>query len=93
MLIQTQTLQNQLEKFKIQFQNNTTIVNNFEEKGLSNAVLISKVANDNFLNGEINYLDWVMLNNQAITIQNNYLEALKLLNESIISINYMSSKF
>ena len=92
-LLQTQSLQNQLEKLKIQFQNNTTIVNNFEEKGLENAILISKVANENFINGEINYLDWVMLNNQAITIQNNYLEALKLLNESVISINYMSSKF
>jgi len=92
-LQQTQTLQNQLKKFKIQFQSNTTIVNNFEEKGLANALLISKVANENFTNGEINYLDWVMLYNQAITIQNNYLEALKLLNESIISINYMSSKF
>jgi cobalt-zinc-cadmium resistance protein CzcA len=92
-LLQTQSLQNQLEKLKIQFQNNTTIVNNYEEKGLENAILISKVANENFINGEINYLDWVMLNNQAITIQNNYLEAVKLLNESIISLNYMSSKF
>jgi len=92
-LLQTQSLQNQLEKLKIQFQSSKTIVNNFEEKGLANAEVISKVANENFKNGEINYLDWVMLNNQAITIQNNYLEALKLLNESIISINYMSSNF
>ena len=50
--------------------------------------LILETANKQFINGEINYLDWVMLTNQAINIQSNYLDAIKNLNESIIQINY-----
>jgi len=92
-LLQTQSLRNHLAKLMLQYENNITIVDNFEKKGLKNAALISKVANEQFASGEINYLDWVILNNQSIAIQNSYLEALRLLNESIISINYLNSKF
>ena len=42
------------------------------------------------VNGEINYLDFVMLVNQAISVQNNYADAVWALNESIVKINYLN---
>jgi cobalt-zinc-cadmium resistance protein CzcA len=54
--------------------------------------IIIETANKQFANGDINYLDFVMLTNQAITIQNNYIEAVKALNDSIIALSFITSK-
>ena len=35
---------------------------------------------------EINYLDWVMLMNQAIAIRSNYADAVNTLRQSVISL-------
>ncbi len=69
---------------------NQETVKYFEEIGLKNADLITDVAKKQFINGEINYLEFVMLINQAIEIQNNHIDALKQLNETIIQINYLT---
>lgn len=76
----------------LQYQTNLNAVSYFENTGLKSANLIVSIANKQFINGDINYLDWVVLINQSITIQSNYLDAVKMLNESIISINYLTSK-
>jgi len=59
----------------------------------NNDKIIFETANKQFISGEINYLDWVMLTNQAISIQSNYLDAIKNLNETIIQINYLITKY
>ena len=64
----------------------------YEKSSLKEASVIRETANKQFINGEINYLDWVLLNNQAVIIQSNYLDLIKNLNESIISLNFLSSK-
>jgi cobalt-zinc-cadmium resistance protein CzcA len=85
-------LQNQYKYALSQYQTNLATVNYFESTALKNAITIYETANKQFLNGEINYLEWVMLTNQAISIQSNYLDAIKNLNESIIQINYLTIK-
>lgn len=50
-----------------------------------------KTANLQFQNGDINYLDWALLNNQAISIENDYLEAIHNLNAVVIQINYLNN--
>jgi cobalt-zinc-cadmium resistance protein CzcA len=59
----------------------------FENTALKNSSLITYTANKQFLNGEINYLEWVMLINQAISIQSEYIDALKNKNISIAELN------
>jgi cobalt-zinc-cadmium resistance protein CzcA len=49
----------------------------YEQEGLQNAETITTTANQQFLNGAINFLEWVLLINQAITLHNDYIEALK----------------
>lgn len=64
----------------------------FETTGLKNADVITSTAHKQFLNGEINYLDWVLLVNQAVSIQSDYVEAIKNRNNTIVEINSFTSK-
>jgi len=59
----------------------------YETSALKNADAIIRTANQQFKGGQINYLDWVLLTNNAITIQSEYVDAVRNLNLSIIDIN------
>ena len=67
-------------------------VNYFEDTALQNANTITKTANQQFTNGDINYLEWTMLINNATTIQSNYTDAVNDLNQTIIQLNFLTSK-
>jgi len=75
-----------------QYQTQLQAVKYFEDNALQNASTITKTANDQFANGDINYLEWTMLINNAISIQSNYADAVKDLNQSIIQLNFLTSK-
>ncbi len=75
-----------------QYFNFSRTVDYYERTGLTNATLISETASKQFANGGINYLEWVMLTNQSITLKNEYLNAVNNLNESIIQLHYFISK-
>lgn len=86
-----------VQQFNVAYQNAVTQYTNFlhavryyEQTGLKNATLVSETANKQYANGGINYLEWVMLTNQAISIQNEYLNAVNNLNESIIQLTYFT---
>lgn len=89
---QVLNLKNEYNKLMVQHKANLEIVTYFETLNNKNSKTITDVANKQFINGEINYLDYVILINQAIAVQNSYIEAVKTLNETIISINYLNSK-
>lgn len=90
--LQLQQLQVQQKKLLAAYEANAETVKYFEETGLKNADVILKTANRQFSNGEINYLDFVMLANQAIAVQSSYADAVWTLNESIIQLNYITIK-
>lgn len=64
----------------------------YENTGLKNAEIIKITADKQFINGDINFLEWVMVVNQAVSIQSQYIEAIKNLNESIIELNYLYNR-
>ena len=83
--------QNEFAQLTAQLQSFTTTANYFEQSGLKNARLIMKTANLQFQNGDINYLDWALLSNQSISIENDYLEAIHNLNSVLIQFNYLNN--
>ncbi|MGV8879083.1 MAG: CusA/CzcA family heavy metal efflux RND transporter [Sphingobacteriaceae bacterium] len=85
------TLQNQYKKLLTSWQSSLETVGYYKVTGLKNADIIMETADKQFSNGEINYLDFVMLINQSINIRNNYTDAVKMLNDTIIQINYLTS--
>ncbi|MFV8364387.1 CusA/CzcA family heavy metal efflux RND transporter [Flavobacterium sp. ZT3P35] len=101
--INSQIAENNLinEKIKLQSQYNEFIQNAkkheetiayFESKALKNVDLVTKAANDKFINGDINYLEWVMLINQNTEIQSNYIETVRKFNETILKLENLISK-
>lgn len=64
----------------------------FENTALENAEILKTTANKQFLNGEINYLEWVLLINQAVGIQSEYIEAIQSRNKAIVEINFYLNK-
>ena len=85
-------LQFMYDKLISQYQSNKDVLTYFDKEGLPNAKLILTTANKQFNSGSINYLEYVTIINQAISIQRNYLEAARVLNEVIIEINYLQFK-
>ncbi|MES2592890.1 MAG: CusA/CzcA family heavy metal efflux RND transporter [Bacteroidota bacterium] len=75
-----------------QYQTQLQTVKYFEDTALQNANIVTKTANQQFENGYINYLEWTMLINNAVSIQSNYTDAIKELNRSIIQLTYLISK-
>ncbi|MDQ2862887.1 MAG: TolC family protein, partial [Bacteroidota bacterium] len=87
-----QTLDAEKKTASLEYQKFLESAKWYENTGLKNAETISSTATKQFVNGEINYLDWVVLINQAVAIQSQYVDVIKNLNETINQINYLNSK-
>ena len=73
------------------YQKLTNEISYYQKTGLANSESILKTANNQYYNGEINYLEWTLLVNQAFEIENKYTDRLKELNDIIIEINALKS--
>lgn len=82
-------IQIEYQKAQLLFQKHSVMVNYYETSAIANALTIINTAKTQLLNGEINYLDFVVLTNQAISIQNEYIDAVKNLNDSILYLKYL----
>jgi len=83
-----QSLQTEYQQALTNYKKYLQTVTYYEGTALKNATLITNTANQQLANGNINYLEWVLLLNQATTVKNDYIESVKNLNQSIIQLNY-----
>jgi cobalt-zinc-cadmium resistance protein CzcA len=74
------------------YKNNLAVINHYRNVGFANANQVVETANRQFLSGEINYLDWVTIVRQAITIRLNHIEAIKAYNDTIIELQYLETR-
>ena len=84
-------LKNQFSQYYGQFQKLNEEIDYYQKTGLNNSESIFKTANNQYFNGEINYLEWTLLVNQAFDIENKYVDKLKELNDNIIELNSLKS--
>lgn len=63
----------------------------YEKEGLKNAQTIIEASSSQFYNGEIDYLQWVIVLNQAITIKSEYLDALNAYNKAVITLQNLNN--
>jgi cobalt-zinc-cadmium resistance protein CzcA len=73
------------------FEKNKEIIRYYETIALPNAELMKKTANIQYSTGEINYLIWAGLIQNAISIESEYLDAVHELNRIIIHIHYLAA--
>ena len=67
----------------------TEALHYYETEGLKNADTIIKAANRQFESGAIDYLQWVLVINQAIAIKNDYLDAVNAYNQAVIQVQQL----
>ncbi|RFS19668.1 CusA/CzcA family heavy metal efflux RND transporter [Chitinophaga silvatica] len=84
------TLKKQYEQLLQAYKSNLDIVNKYETTELKNAEIITETAQKQFINGEINYLEFAILINQTIALKSNYADALWKLNENAIQLQYIT---
>lgn len=88
--IAVRNLQNQHAKTIGEYQKLKSETDYYRTKGLQNAQTIIFTAELLSKEGEIDYLEYTMLVNQSLEIQNKYIDAQKLLNEKIIELNALN---
>lgn len=54
--------------------------------------LLQQTISQQLLSGEINYLDWVVQNDQVIQIQNQFADQLLQRNQSVITFNFLTNE-
>ncbi len=89
---ESQNFQSEYKAAIMRYQKYKQTVSYIEENALKTALLITTTANQQFAIGTINYLEWVQLINHSINTQNDYIEAVRNLNESIIQIHFFTTK-
>ncbi|WP_242929276.1 CusA/CzcA family heavy metal efflux RND transporter [Pontibacter vulgaris] len=84
------SLELQLRKAMDQYQVAAENLAYYEKTALPNAEMIIKTADEQFRGGEIDYLEWVLLTNQAISLQTSYLDAVRSYNQTILEIKALT---
>ena len=87
-----QTLQAEYRLALIEYQKYVQAVQYFEKKALKNAGLIASTANQQLAAGSINYLEWVQLITQSVSIKSDYADAVKNLNDAVLQLNYFNNQ-
>jgi len=87
-----QNLESNYRMLLSQYQKYSDAILYYETTGLKNADVITATANKQFLNGDINFLEWVLLINQSVSIQNAYVETVKDRNSVAIEIFSYTNK-
>jgi cobalt-zinc-cadmium resistance protein CzcA len=82
-----QAMQAKYQEALEQYKKYSQAVVYFESSALKNADTIIRTADLQFTEGAINYLDWVLLVNNAITIRSEYIDAVRDRNQYAITVN------
>jgi cobalt-zinc-cadmium resistance protein CzcA len=86
-----QQLSSNLNNLITQYLQNRKMIIQYQKSLLPNRSILIETASRKLTAGEISYLEWVMIINQAIQIQNEYFNYVQQLNEGAIEIEKISS--
>lgn len=78
------------ETLLMQYHNEKQILKGYEATRLSDAKEISHLAQRQFVAGAIDYMEYVFLINQSITVYNDYVDSLRKLNQYVVMLKYLS---
>lgn len=88
----SRNLKNQYASLFSEYEKLKSETSYYKTSGLKNAETILKTANRLYYEGEINYLEWSILINQSLEIQNKMIDSQKMLNEKIIQLNNLTQQ-
>lgn len=85
-------LRNQLQTLQLDQDKSAARLKYFQTTGLKYSEEIITNAMLSFKNGDIGYVEWTILMNNAVNIRSGYLDAVRLFNNSVIEIQYLTGK-
>jgi len=91
-VLRLQQLETERDAAFIRYESSKARLAFYEAHQLPQAKVIMQAALAQFTAGEINYLEWVMLNNQSQQIQHAYLDAIDRYNNDVAELIYLTSK-
>ncbi len=86
-----QKLNTHYQQLLISLANSQQTLESYQQGNTLESNVILKTADLQFVNGEINYLEFVILTNQALDYINSYIDAAKQYNDIVIQINFLTS--
>ncbi|MCO4293897.1 CusA/CzcA family heavy metal efflux RND transporter [Solitalea sp. MAHUQ-68] len=86
------TLSGSYQQHYAYYQKNLKSITYYRESALPNAELISKQSQEAYRLGEISYSEYLLNMNQALSIKEAYLKSLQELNQSVITLEYLTGK-
>lgn len=90
--LQQSKMQQDYDVLKNQAKAYDEVVNDFEQTQLPASTDLQKTINRQLLEGEINFLDWVILNNQIIEVKTKFLEAKNLREQANAAMTYYTAE-
>ena len=90
--LQQSKLQQDFDVLKNKVNAYEEMVGDFEQSQLPAANDLQKTINRQLLEGEINFLDWVILNNQIIEVKTKFLEAKNLRNQAYAAMTFYTAQ-
>ena len=90
--LENKQLTNAYKQLILKYNNANDIVNYITKNALPNAKQVETTATQQLINGAINYIEWVQLINNSITVQTNLADALHEKNSTLINLKYFGNK-
>ncbi len=87
-----QLMKHNLQQLTTTYKKEQNNLRYYENTGLQQAELIIQTAKLSFENGEISYLEWTTLMNNAVSIRLNYMDAVHQYNQTLIELEYLTGK-
>lgn len=91
-LLQSMQFEKEAQAAFARYRTSQDLVSYFESTQLPNARVIAASAMKQFAAGAISYLEWLMVNNQALEVQHAYLDALQQYNNDVSTLIYFNTK-
>jgi len=88
----SKSLSDSYRTLMLEFGKNSSGLDYYEKQAIPEADLIIEQAAQNYRSGAMDYLDYILSLDRALSIKQNYLDALNNYNQTLISIDYVSGK-
>lgn len=89
--LQKKRIENTWQSFENKRNNDLLVLKNYEENVLPGATSMISTANNQIFKGEINFMEWSWIMNQALESRLDYLEKVKSYNDAIIQVLYQTT--
>jgi cobalt-zinc-cadmium resistance protein CzcA len=77
----------EFKQLLIRYNNTKQALDSYEQGAIKQAQILQAAASQKYMSGNINYIEWMMLINQSMSIESEYLNIINKWNKTVVEIN------